>query len=80
MYKYDYLQSNICIHASTIPQFQGPTCVRSLDLYQYVPQIADYRRLVAVNHAPQSKSTHGTKSDWRQRSGGVVVAVTVVAM
>ena len=50
--------------------------------YQYVPhkavaevsKIANYRRLVAVNHASQSKPTDGSKSGWRQRS---VVAVEV---
>ena len=54
--------------------------------YQYVPhkavaevsKIANYRRLVAVNHGSQSKSTDGSKSGWRQRS--VVVVVIVVAM
>ena len=54
--------------------------------YQYVPQkavaevskIAKYRRLVAVNHASQSKSTDGSKSGWRQRS--VVVVVVVIAV
>ena len=54
--------------------------------YQYVlhkavaevSKIANYRRLVAVNHASQSKSTDGSKSGWRQRS--VVVVVIVVAM
>ena len=40
--------------------------------------IANYRRLVAVNHASQSKVTDGSKSGWRQRS--VVVSVLVVAM
>ena len=41
--------------------------------YQYVPhkavaevaKIAHYRRLVAVNHASQGKSTDGSKSGWR---------------
>ena len=55
-------------------------------MYQYVPhkavaevsKIANYRRLVAVNHGSQSKSTDGSKSGWRQRS--VVVVVIVVAM
>ena len=49
--------------------------------YQYVPhkavvkvsKIANYRRLVAVNHGSQSKSTDGSKSGWRQRSVVVVV-------
>ena len=49
--------------------------------YQYVPRkavaevskIASYRRLVAVKHGPQSKSTDGSKSGWRQRGVGVVV-------
>ena len=53
---------------------------------QYVPhktvaevsKIANYRRLVGVNHGSQSKSTDGSKSGWGQRS--VVVVVTVVAM
>ena len=30
------------------------------------PVIANYRRLVAVNHGSQSKSTDGSKSGWRQ--------------
>ena len=55
-------------------------------LYQHVPhkavaevsKIANYRRLVAVNHGPQSKSTDGSKSGRKQRS--VVVVVIVVAM
>ena len=55
-------------------------------IYQYVPhqavaevsKIASYRRLVAVKHGPQSKSTDGSKSGSRQR--GVVVVVMVVAM
>ena len=50
--------------------------------YQYVPykvvaevsNIAKYRRLVALNHASESKSTDGPKSGWRQRS--VVVGVS----
>ena len=54
--------------------------------YQYVPhkavaevsKIANYRKLVAVNHGSQSKSTDGSKSGWRLRS--VVVVVIVVAM
>ena len=41
-------------------------------------KIANYRRLVAVNHGSQSKSTDGSKSGWRQRSVVVVVVVTVV--
>ena len=52
---------------------------------QYVPhkavaevsKIENYRRLVAVNHGPQSKSTDESRSGWRQRS--VVVVVIVVA-
>ena len=56
--------------------------------YQYVPhkavaevsKIANYRRLGAVNHASQSKSTDGSKSGWRQRSVVVVVLAIVVAM
>ena len=51
--------------------------------YPYVPhkavaevsKIANYRRLVAANHASQSKSTDGSKSGWRQRSVDVVVIV-----
>ena len=43
--------------------------------YQYVPhkavaevsRIAHYRRLVAVKHGWQSKSTDGSKSGWGQR-------------
>ena len=57
-------------------------------IYQYVPhkavaevsKITNYRRLVAVNHASQSKSTDGSKSGWRQRSVLVVVLVIVVAV
>ena len=56
--------------------------------YQYVPhkavaevsKIANYMRLVAVNHASQGKSTDGSKSGWRQRSVVAVVVVIVVAM
>ena len=56
--------------------------------YQYVPhkavaevsKIANYRRLVAMNHASQSKSTDGSKSGWRQRSVCIAVVVIVVAM
>ena len=33
-----------------------------------VSKIANYRRLVAVNHGSQSKATDGSKSGWRQRS------------
>ena len=51
--------------------------------YQYVPhkavaevsKIAKYRRLVAVNHGSQSKSTDGSTSGWRQRR---VVGVVLV--
>ena len=43
-----------------------------------VSNIVNYRRLVAVSHGLQSKSTDGSTSDWRQRS--VVVVVIVVAM
>ena len=39
-----------------------------------VSKIANYRRVVAVNHASQSKSTDGSKSGGRQRN---VVAVVV---
>ena len=50
-----------------------------LSVYQYVlhkavaevSKIASYRRLVAVNHGSQSKSTDGSKSGWRQRSRAV---------
>ena len=42
-----------------------------------VPKIASYRKLVAVNHGSQSKSTD-EKSGWRQPS--VVVVVIVAAM
>ena len=45
-----------------------------------VSKIANYRRLVAVKHASQSKSTGGSKSGWRQRSAVVVAVVIVVAM
>ena len=59
-----------------------------LEAYQYVPhkalaevsKIANYRRLVAVNHGSQSKATDGSKSGWRQRSVVVVVVVIEVAM
>ena len=44
-----------------------------------VSKIANYKRLVAVNHGSQSKSTDGSKSGWRQRSV-VVVVVAIVAM
>ena len=58
----------------------------SIIIYQYVrhkavtdvSKIANYRRVVAVNHGSQSKSTEGSKSGWRQR--GAVVVVNVVAM
>ena len=33
-----------------------------------------------MNHAPQSKSTDGSKSGWRQRSVVVVVGVIVVVL
>ena len=45
-----------------------------------VSKIANYRRLVAVNHRSQSKSTDGSKSVWKQRSVVVLVLVIVVAM
>ena len=45
-----------------------------------VSKIANYRRLVAVNHASQSKPTDGLKSGWRQRRVVVVVVVLVAAM
>ena len=53
---------------------------------QYVPhkavaqvsKIANYRRLVAVSHGSQSKSTHGSKSG--RRHGGVVVVVVVIVL
>ena len=45
-----------------------------------VSKIENDRKLVAVNHASQSKSIDGSKSGWRQRSVVVVVAVLVVAM
>ena len=53
-------------------------------IYQYVPhkavaevsKIVNYRRLVAVNHGSQSKSTDGSRSGCRQRSAVVVVFVT----
>ena len=43
-------------------------------------KIANYRRLVAVNHASQCKSTDGSKSGWRQRSVVAVVVVIVVGV
>ena len=45
-----------------------------------VSQIANYRRLVAVNHGMLSRSTDGSKSGWRQRSVVVVVVVIVCAV
>ena len=62
--------------------------MNTYDSYQYVPhkavaevsKIANNRRLVAVNHASQSKSTDGSKSGWRQRSVIVVEVVIIVAM
>ena len=62
--------------------------VNNYTLYQYVPHkavaevsmIANNRRLVAVNHGSQSKTTDGSKSGWRQCSVVVVVVVIVVAM
>ena len=66
------------------------SCSLSIYIYthQYVPhkavaevsKIENDRKLVAVNHASQSKSIDGSKSGWRQRSVVVVVAVLVVAM
>ena len=51
-----------------------------------VSKIANYRRLVAVKHGSQSKSTDGSKSVWRQRSCScncscdvIVIGVVVVA-
>ena len=38
------------------------------------------QQIIAVNHGSQSKSTDGSKSGWRQRSGVVVSVVLVVAM
>ena len=38
--------------------------------------IAKYRRLVALNHASERKSTDGPKSGWRQRRVVVVVGVS----
>ena len=43
-----------------------------------VSKIANYRRLVAVNHGSQSERTDGPTSGWRQRSV-VEVAVVLVA-
>ena len=50
-----------------------------------VSKIANYRRLVAVKHGSQSKSTDGSKSVWRQRSCScncscdvIVIGVVVV--
>ena len=45
-----------------------------------VSKIANYRRLVAVNHGSQSKSTDRSKSGWRQRSVVLVVVVIVVGV
>ena len=57
-------------------------------LYQYVPhkaaaevsKIANYRRLVAVNHGSQSEPTDGPTSGWRQRSVAEVAVVLVAEM
>ena len=57
------------------------------ELYQLEPhkavaevsKIANYRRLVAVNHGSRSKSTDGSRSGGRQRSVVVVVIVIAVA-
>ena len=43
-------------------------------------KIANYRRLVAVNYASQSKPTDGPTSGWTQRSVVEVVAVLVAEM
>ena len=83
------------LFGSTIPsppRHQAPEPTRTIKStirlsYQYVPhkevakvsKIANYKRLVAVNHGSQSKSTDGSKSGWRQRSV-VVVVVAIVAM
>ena len=59
----------------------------SYQFYQYVPHkavaevskiAANYRRLVAVNHASQSTSIDGSKSGWRQRNVYTVVVVGIV--
>ena len=70
-----------------IPRMDDPES--RIITYQYVPhkavaaevsKIANYRRLAAVNHGSQSKSTDGSKSGWRPRGVVVVVVVLVVAM
>ena len=43
-----------------------------------VSKIANYRRLVAVNHGSQSKSTDEWRSGWRQRSCSAVKCSVVV--
>ena len=43
-----------------------------------VSKIANYSRLVSVNHGSQSRSTDGSKSGWRQRRVGVVVIVVAM--
>ena len=90
MYVFDHeSQQTIHISFADILRPRANLCLPDIPaIYQYVPhkavaevaKIANYRRLVAVNHGPQSKSTNGTKSAWRQRSVGVVVVAIVVAM
>ena len=45
-----------------------------------VSKRANFRRLVAVIHGSQSKSTDGSKSGWRQHSVVAVVVVVVVGV
>ena len=45
-----------------------------------VSKIANYRRLVAVNHGSQSESTAGPTSGWRPCSVVAVVVVPVVVV
>ena len=75
--------ASLCCVLSCQEFIQGPRWRTISRVYQYVlhkagaevSKIANYRRLVAVNHAPQSKSTDGSRSSWRQRS---IVAVVIV--
>ena len=45
-----------------------------------VSKIANYRRLVAVNHGSQSEPTDGPITGWRLRSVVVVVVGLVVGV
>ena len=69
------LQNQVGIHQPMLAAMP-PTLEKSQSFpYQYAPhkavaevsKIADYRRLVAVNHGSKKKPTDGSKSGWRQR-------------